>query len=286
MKTKIGCKIRPPSVASDCLGWRGRTVHSVNNGLIMSLNIFSVEFECRRDESSFRRPHIWDELNCFRDSHQLFPLAVTTKLFLNFCQDPIFNQRVSAKILKGAVYPICKKWKKWCLEEWYWHFTLQNNFEIVVVLLLAKVWSWLRLAITSATGNFFEGSAWTQTFSTKALSLSAISTLPSATYSPFCNLTKSFLRSIIWKCGRQHRLKYYILYTNLPRDFPKNWIRQCLPFWTSGLLPRLRKNPLWSFRVVCNILGTLLVRWCGSLRAGWACRWRGNFLPPNWLVLS
>ena len=40
--------------------------------------------------------------------------------------------------------------------------------------------------------------AWTRGTATKRLDLSAFSTLDRATYSPICNLTRSFIRSMIW----------------------------------------------------------------------------------------
>lgn len=61
--------------------------------------------------------------------------------------------------------------------------------------LMANSFKCFGFGTTKATVNCFDGSPYTQMFSTTAQVFNSASTLPNDTYSPACNFTKSFLRS-------------------------------------------------------------------------------------------
>lgn len=61
--------------------------------------------------------------------------------------------------------------------------------------LIANSFKCFGFGTTNATVNCFDGSPYTQIFSTTEQVFNSASTLPKETYSPACNLTRSFLRS-------------------------------------------------------------------------------------------
>lgn len=65
--------------------------------------------------------------------------------------------------------------------------------------LMASSFKCFGFGTTKATVNCFDGSPQTHIFSTIAQVFNSASTLPSDTYSPACNFTKSFFRSVAQK---------------------------------------------------------------------------------------
>lgn len=85
-----------------------------------------------------------------------------------------------------------------------------SNDESEIPRLSAKSFKCFGLGTTNATTKCFDDSPYTQMLSTMGHVFNSASTLPNETYSPACNLTKSFLRSEM-KTTKIEKVRIYCL---------------------------------------------------------------------------
>lgn len=116
-----------------------------------------------------------------------------------------------------------------------------SNDESEMPRLSAKSFKCFGFGTTNATTKCFDDSPYTQILSTIGHVFSSASTLPNETYSPACNLTKSFLRSEMkttkighWKC---YGCKFN------EHENHANSVRLNVVLWSFQYIPMILRTP-------------------------------------------
>ena len=108
MGKQRGGNARPScsSIAEAAVVVNKSIVHTVNNRLIMFLNILSLHFEGRSDEPRIGRPHFRHQFHNFGD-FQFLHAAALERVLLDLRQDEFLQKWIGAEFLKSPAHAIC-----------------------------------------------------------------------------------------------------------------------------------------------------------------------------------